>query len=237
MGSIVGIIVIVYNISSEIFLLQIAALKKFCKDDFDILVVDNSSDLELAEHIRYHSTLIGLNYTKTFAGSKGSSDSHSFAANFAYQKFKYEYNFIFFLDHDAMPVKDFSVIEILNGGHIAAGIGQEKKKKYFWPGCFMLNNDAVDKDIVDFSPNSEFGLDTGGNLYKIIEEYGEENCIFFNESYHQNHDFISKDYGYYAMINNEMFLHCVNGSNWSNKPDHQKRISSLVNIIKEKTGL
>lgn len=233
----VGIIIICYNIPSEVFLLQVAALRKFCKDEFVIEVIDNSSDAEAAEHTRYHSSVLGLNYTKTFAGGKGSSDSHSWAANFAYQKVKDLYDMLLYLDHDCIPVTEFSIVDILNGGHVAAGIGQEKAKKYFWPGLFMLSNCAVDKDIVDFSTNSEFGLDTGGNLYKIIEKYGEEACIFFNESYHQNPDFISKDYGYYAMINDQMFLHFVNGSNWNTKADHQQRISSLVNVVKEKTGL
>ena len=39
----------------------------------------------------------------------------------------------FFIDHDCIPVREFSVIDILGGGHVAAGIGEEKNKKYFWP--------------------------------------------------------------------------------------------------------
>lgn len=233
----VGIIVITFNIPVDVFLLQIAAIRKFCKDDFTILVIDNSSDPERAEHIRYHCSIEKIELIKTFSGSNGSSDSHAFAANFAYSKFKDGYDYLFFIDHDALPVKDFSVIEILNGGHIAAGIGQEKQKKYFWPGCFMLNNGAVDKEIVDFSPNSEYGLDTGGNLYLIIEKYGEDHCVFFNESYHQNPGYVSKDYGHYAMIHDETFLHFVNGSNWAGKEEHQRRIDSLINVVKEKTGI
>ncbi len=233
----VGIIIITYNIHPEVFLLQIAALKKFCQDYFDILVIDNSSDPDAAENIRYHSSHQKIAYTKTFAGGYGSSDSHSFAANFAYQKYKDQYDYFLFLDHDCMPVKDFSVVEILSGGHVAAGIGQDKKKKYAWPGCFMLSNIAVDKEIVDFSPNSEFGLDTGGNLYLILEKYGSESFRDFNESYHQNPGFVSKDYGHYAMINDQMFLHFVNGSNWNKKDEHQHRINSLINVVKEKTGL
>lgn len=233
----VAVVIITYNIPSEVFLLQIAAIKKFCKDEFVVEVIDNSSDPEFAEHIRYHSSNLGLSYTKTFAGGKGSSDSHSWAANFAYQKLKDSYDYFIFIDHDCIPVADFSVIDTLNGGHVAAGIGQEKTKKYFWPGLFMLANCAVDKDLVDFGTNSEFWLDTGGNLYKIIEKYGEEACIFFNESYHQNPDYVSKDYGYYAMLNDQKFLHFIAGSNWVNKADHQQRISSLVNVVKEKTGL
>lgn len=233
----VGIVVITYNISVELFLLQVGAIKKFCKDEYTIEVIDNSDNPEMAEHVRYHASHLGVNYIKTSSDSKGSSDSHSFAAKLAYHKLRDIYDYFFFLDHDCIPVHDFSVVDILKGGHIAAGIGQEKAKKYFWPGCFMLNNNAVDKDLVDFSTNQEFGLDTGGNLYLLIEKYGEINCVFFSESYHQNPDYISKDYGYYAMINDKMFLHCINGSNWAGKSDHQHRVSSLVNIIKEKTGL
>ncbi len=233
----VGIVIITYNIHPEVFLLQIAAIKNFCQDDFDILVIDNSSDVGAAENIRYHSSHQHLSYTKTFAGGHGSSDSHSFAANFAYQKFKDDYTHFLFLDHDCIPVKEFSVVKILEAGHVAAGIGQDKKKKYPWPGCFMLNNNAVDKDIVDFSPNSEFGLDTGGNLYLILEKYGAEAFKDFNESYHQNPGFVSKDYGHYAMINDQMFLHFVNGSNWNAKGDHMNRMNSLINVVKEKISL
>lgn len=232
-----GIVVITFNIPVDVYLLQVAAIKKFCKDDFTILVVDNSSDPERAEHIRYHCSIEKIELIKTFSGSHGTSDSHAFASNFAYNKFKDEYGLLFFLDHDCIPVRDFSVKEILSGGHIAAGIGQDKQKRYMWPGCFMLNNNAVDRDIVDFSPNGEYGLDTGGNLYLIIEKHGEENFIFFNESYHQNPGYVSKDYGHYSMINNEMFLHFVAGSNWINKADNQQRIDSLINVVKEKTGL
>lgn len=159
----VGIVIICYNIPSEVFLLQVAALKKFCKDDFEIIIIDNSSDSECAEHIRYHASHLGISYTKTFAGGKGSSDSHSWAANFAYQKIKDLYDMILFLDHDCLPVADFSVADTLSGGHVAAGVGQEKSKTYFWPGLFMLSNNAIDKNIVDFSPRE--GLDTGGGGY------------------------------------------------------------------------
>lgn len=233
----VGIIIITYNISAEVFLLQIAAINKFCKDEFIIHVIDNSDDMEVAEHIRYHSSIQGIDYLKLFSNSKGSSDSHSFAANVAYQKFKNDYYYFLFLDHDCIPVKEFSVVEALSGGHVAGGIGQNKSKKYPWPGCFYLNNAAIDKEIVDFSPNSEYGLDTGGNLYKIIEQYGAEAFLDFSESYHQNPNYINKEYGHYAMIKNETFLHFINGSNWASKGDHQNRISSLVNVVKEKTGL
>lgn len=233
----VGIIIVVYNLSSEIFLLQTAAIRKFCKDEFTIEVIDNSSNLELAEQIRYHAEKLGVNYTKTFASSNNSSDSHSFAANLSYQKVKDLYEFVFYIDHDVIPVKEFSVVEILSGGHVAAGLGQGAKKTYFWPGLVMIGLERIDREMVDFSPSSEFGLDTGGNLYKIVDAYGKDNCIFMNEAYCQNQYFNGHQNNHYAVLNNAMFMHFVAASNWHNKDKHEERINSLLNIAKEKTGL
>lgn len=233
----VGVFIIVYNLSSEIFLLQMAAIKKFCTDkDYEVIITDNSSNAEMAEDIRYHASILELTYIKTFSGGMG-SDSHAFASNFIFQKYKEAFDVYFFLDHDCLPIKPFSCIEILSGGHAMAGIGQGAEKTYVWPGCVMWNAQVVERGLIDFSPSSIFHLDTGGNLYLVIDKYGKDSCIFFNEAYHENPYFHSTQYGHYATINNEMFLHCVNASNWNDKGRHQERINTLINIIKEKTGL
>lgn len=233
----VGIIIVVYNLSSEIFILQVNALRKFCKDEFEIQVIDNSTNLDMAEHIRYHAEQLGVNYIKTFANSQNGSDSHTWACNFAYQKFKDSHEYLMFIDHDVIPTEDFSVVEILNGGHVMAGLGQGAKKKYMWAGLVMMAMDRIDKELIDFSTNAEFGLDTGGNLYKTIEKFGQENCIFFNESYHQNQYFKGLAYNHYAMLNNKMFMHFVNSSLWNPVENNEERINGLINIAKEKTGL
>ena len=41
----IGIVIITYNIPSEVFTLQIQAIQKYCMDEFTIEVFDNSSDL------------------------------------------------------------------------------------------------------------------------------------------------------------------------------------------------
>lgn len=232
----VGIIIITYNLPVDIFLLQIAAIKKFCTDDYEIEIFDNSSRLKFSEDIKYHSKLLGLQYTKTFSSSQNGSESHSFAANFSYQKIKNNYQYLFFMDHDLIPVKEFSVVQIL-GDKIIAGIGQGAKKKYLWPGCVMWNADKIDKNIIDFSFSHDLGLDTGGLLYKVIEQYGEDNCIFFDEAYYQNPYFVHPQYGHYTMIMDEVFCHFTNASNWFGADRHEERINSLLNIAKEKTGL
>src|SRR5688572_25347760 len=99
----------------------------------------------------------------------------------------------------------------------------------------MFRNSDIENDLIDFSP--EPGLDTGGSLWRVIEKYGEKACVFFNESYHENPYFKNKEQGHYAMINNEMFMHFVAASNWKNQEKHQERVSALINVAKEKTGL
>jgi GT2 family glycosyltransferase len=233
----IGIIIITYNLPSEILLLQVAAIKKFCKDDYAIELIDNSSNLEMAKNIKYHANQLGIPYIKTFANSENGSDSHTWACNFAYQRFKDDYKYMLFLDHDCIPVQEFSIVEILGGGHVIAGLGQGQRKKYMWAGLVMFANERIDKSIVDFSTNSIYGLDTGGNLYLIVEKYGEENCIFFNEAYYQNQYYNGKTYNHYAMLNNGGFLHFVNSSLWTAVENNEARVNGLINIAKEKTGL
>ncbi len=230
----VGIIVVAYN-NPDFIIPQTELFRKYCADAPEIIVIDNSTDLEASEAIKYHAGQLGVEYTKTNASSSGGSESHSFAANFAYMKYKDSYNYLFWADHDLFAVKAFSIPAIL-GDKVIAGLGQEKSgKKYFWGGCVMLNNTIVDKSLVDFYPNMEYGMDTGGNLYRIIAKYGEENCVFFNEAYHQNPNFRKSFYNFYSMINNEMFFHCLNGSNWSGSNDDKERINSLLSILNERT--
>lgn len=229
----VGIIIIAYN-NSSLIRKQHECINKFCKDSFEIIVIDNSSDTTIAKEINYHCEVLKITYIKTNASSVNGSSSHAFAANLSYLKLKDSFDYLFYLDHDCFPVKDFSVKEIL-GDKLFAGLGQGKLKKYFWPGCVMWNNSAIDKSLIDFSPNSEFKLDTGGNFYKAIDSYPEA-LVFFNENHVQNPHFNKSFYNFYAMINDEMFMHFLNSSNWNGSAHNTERINSLINILNEKAG-
>ncbi len=233
----VGIVIVVYNLSTDVFLLQMEAIKKYCKDEnYTIEIIDNSSNEEMSEAIRYHSQQDGLSYRKTFSANQNSSTSHSFAANLSYQKLKDSYDMFAYFDHDLIPIYNFSIEEILKDNKIMAGLGQGGEvNTYFWPGCVMWNNLTIDKDIIDFSPIE--GMDTGAGLKYVIEKYGKENCVFFNEAYHQNPYFIDAKYGYISMINHEMFAHAVNASNWAAAERHQERMNAFVNFVKQKGAL
>ncbi len=227
----VAIIIIVYNLPSEVTILQVNAIRKFCKDEHEIFIVDNSTDKDMSEATRYHCGQLGVEYMKTNASSKNGSDSHAFSANFSYQRFISIDQIIAFVDHDVVPIKSFSFSEIL-GDKIIAGLGQGGNRPYYWPGLVFWNNDKIDKGLVDFSPMP--GMDTGAGLSKIIDRYGVDNCIFLNESYHENPYFKDPKFGSYSEINDNMFLHFTGSSNWRNEPRHLERINSLINVATEK---
>lgn len=226
----VGIVIITYNLDSRIFILQIEAIRKFCRDEnFQIHVFDNSDKVDVAKAIKYHAGKLNVPYKKTFSGSKDSSESHSFAANISYNILQDKFDYFLYLDHDCIPVKPFSVIETLGEKFVMAGLGQSSgDNTYFWPGYVMWNNKVIDKKLIDFFPDQ--GLDTGAGLRKVVQEYGEDRCIFFNESYCGNPHFKKGKYNFYSMINDESFMHFINSSNWNPTEDNGSRINSLINI-------
>lgn len=231
----VGIVIICYNIDTRILILQLDAIKKYCTDeDYRIEIVDNSSIEEQAEAIKHYAKVYGLDYQRTKSSAQNDSWSHSFAANFSYERLKNDYDLFFYIDHDCIPLKKFSVKEIL-GDKIMAGVRSGPKLNYFWPGCLMWNNVEIDKSLVSFSPNNAMRLDTGGQLYRVIEKYGEDRCLFFDEVGCQNPYFLDTPlYTFYMMICNETFMHFINASGWNPTERNDQRLNSLINIATNK---
>lgn len=228
----VGIVIIVYN-TSKLISKQVECIRKFCKDDFTIVVFDNSSLLVAADANQYYCTQLGVEYVKIYSAESSGSKSNAFACNLAYLKTKELFDYFLFLDHDTFPVKDFSVIGTLNG-KLMAGLGQTKSKVYFQQTSLMWDNRAIDHSLIDFSVSNELGLDTGGMLYKVIEKYGNESLIFFNEKYYQNPYFREGFYNFYATVNDDMFMHFINGSGWNPVPNNEERLNSLLNVLDER---
>lgn len=230
----VAIVIVTFNIDSRIFILQVQAIKRFCKDDnYQIIVFDNSDNIEKSKAIQYHAGQLDTSYKKVSAGSKDFSESHAFAATMSYSILKESFNYFFYLDHDCIPVKDFSVVDRLGEDKIIAGLGQNSgKNTYFWPGCVMWNNNLIDSKLIDFYPHGT--LDTGAGLRHVINKYGQDKCIFFDEIYCGNPHFTKGKYNYYSMLDDETYMHFVNASNWNPIEDNEDRINSLINIATEK---
>ena len=225
-----AIVIIVYNLDARIFLLQIEAIKKFCQDSYVIEVFDNSTNEELSEAIKYHASNQAVKYSRTIPCENDPSHSHAFAANMAYKDVKDNYSHILFLDHDCIPVKPFSVVETLGNKLIAGVLQGQAVTKYFWPGCLMINNKIIDTGLVNFNLITKLRTDTGGSLHKIIDRYGYDACIQFDEIGVQNPYFQDEFYYFYLMINNKTFIHFINAANWRGVERNEERLNTLINI-------
>ena len=78
-----AIVIITYN-APDLLLRQIECIRKFCKDKHSIIVIDNSTDHESIEAIKFYCNQQDVERIKTNASSKNGSESHSFAANLSY---------------------------------------------------------------------------------------------------------------------------------------------------------
>lgn len=224
----VGVIIIVFNLDCRVFLLQISAIRKFCSDDYVIEVIDNSTDIEKSEAIKYHAGSQNVNYRKTEPNNNDPSHSHAFAANISYKILQNEYDILFYLDHDCIPVKSFNCVEILGKNDIAGVQSGQGQTKYFWPGCLMWKVKKIPKSYINFNPVHRLRADTGGGLYKILPRY---KCLFFDEVGCANPDFShDPDYYFYMTMHNKTFIHWLNTSNWRNKKNNEERINTLINI-------
>lgn len=206
-----AIVIIVYNLDHRVFLLQIEAIKKFCTDNYTIEVIDNSTNKELSDAIKYHAQ--GLSYRKTNPGSAGASHSHAFALNLSYKILFEFYDYFLFLDHDCIPIKPFSIVKTL-GEKTIAGVRVGIDIKYYWPGCLMFNK-KINVKYLNFNPIEKLRIDTGGTTYKFIEHNPDE-CIFFDEVGYYNDEFRDTHlYYFYMVINEGTFMHFLNSSNWN----------------------
>jgi glycosyltransferase involved in cell wall biosynthesis len=223
-GNRTAIIIITYN-NSKLLRKQIERIERHCKDQYEIVIVDNSTNKQEAQAIKYICSINKCIHLKTDASSKNGSGSHAFAANVSWITYRKNYDYFFYLDHDCFPIKDFSVENILSD-KIMAGIGQEKSKTYLWPGCLMFKA-GLD---IDFSTNHEHQLDTGGNLYKIIEQ-APDDIIYFDEVHKENPEFTKNMYNFYSLIMDGTFMHFINGSGWNKVGNQDERINSLLNQL------
>lgn len=228
----IAVVIITYN-ASGLITKQVECIRRFCKDDFDIVIFDNSTIPKEIDTIKYFTTGINVCYTKIYSSDENGSESAIFALNFSYFKLRDKYDFFCYFDHDMFPIRDFSILEIIHGRAIA-GLGQGTDRLYFAPQCVMWDNRTIDHNLINFSANQQLGLDTGGELYKIVEKYGKDACVVFNEKYYQNQYFRTGFYNFYSTINDDMFMHFINASGWNPSEKNEERVLTLLSILEER---
>lgn len=226
----VAIVVVAFN-DERLIKKQIECINLFCKDCFEIIIVDNSEVESVSDKIKTLCEDKECVYIKTNSLDRDFSISHSSACNSAYTQLKNNYDYFLFLDHDNFPIQKFSVKKML-GSCVIGGLPQFRSKYiYFWAGFVMFNNKYIIRQLIDFSINRELGLDTGGNLYKLLS-LDNIPYIYFDEVHKEIPDYIGEN-NTYALIASGVFQHNIKSSNWNKSPDHEKRINKLYEILEQ----
>lgn len=233
-----AIVIVVFEIT-HFLEKQIHNFGTLCESD-DVIVVDSSKNLEWCHPIAKICKKKGAEYTKFTFPDNDPSVSHGAACNFAYARYAPEYDLMFFVDHDLIPVSVFDWESFMDGKAIA-GVPHVKNYEgvdyyYFWPGCAVINNLIVDKELVGFEPiglhKNNLRLDTGGPTYRIIEKFPDQYAFFSERQVNFNEDTSGK-YPFYANILDGTFLHMINGSNWNNEPEEEynERVNKFLELV------
>lgn len=212
----IGIFVVAFN-NSVFTERQIISLKKYIRNKFDLVYIDNSTT---ENNIKDVCIKHNMNYEKnTNQRYNEPSIDHSSTLNYIYNKHKDKYNTFMFLDHDIFLYDYLDFNDYIEYDFI--GAKQERDTRiYLWPGCLIVNGNYD----LNFLPLP--GLDSGGGLTNLIKD---KKVLFLEEKHEKNNDFNKSYYDFYSIIDNKWF-HFVNGSNWNYTNDHQERIDSLFRI-------
>jgi glycosyltransferase involved in cell wall biosynthesis len=227
----IGIITVTYNFS-KLLTYQIECFKKYCTDDYEFIVVDNSNNIDeiydiknicFDNEIKYIGTYISVN------SGNIPSTNHGLALNYAYKKFKTEFEYLFFIDHDLFPIKKFSVENILGEKIISGCENIISNTKYLWPGCLMIKKLEESFDFTPVGP-----LDTGGKLADFIQK-NENKVLYLNNKEVKINKKFNDRYvrDCYWDIHDGTFMHFINASNWSNSKSElfNDRLNHLFNIL------
>ena len=142
------IIVVAFN-EPELILLQWNFMKKFCKDDYEYFVIDNSNESDSAENIFSFCKKNKINYIRLpkNPGYDGSI-SHGLALNWTYNNLIKIFHPISFgiMDSDFFPTKSFSIkpyLEINNEWGIVTNRRFFKLFTvwYLWVGCAFFKSE------------------------------------------------------------------------------------------------
>lgn len=225
-----NIYTVIYN-NLDFLALQKKTLDKFIKHDFTFHVIDNTKNqtYELKK-ICNSLNITHIEYSKSFFNRilfKNPSMDHSLALNSILKKIDFnEINM--FIDSDIFLMKEFSLNKLKIYGFY--GVEQIKKKfifkkKYFWPGLFIINSiteSKINKINLNFKPTKfPINTDSGGGTSKLVEKY-KDKCFFFDYGSVNNMNIEKKitinppPFMFDTYLDNT-FIHFGGGSNWYNE--------------------
>ena len=228
------IITVAFN-NAQIIPLNVEYVEKYYQDDHTHIIADNSSDPKSADLIRKFCEenkvayiRVPKNHLNIFSGSY----NHATALNWVYKYVVRKRNpaYFGFIDHDLLPTKPISLVNLLDVQHIYGPL--RKRGEYWYLSAILSFFDYlyVKDKKVDFLPvkyDNEHYLDSGGGNWSDIYSKMNMSEIHFCEERMENFREGNNRHQDQVEIFDDMWLHTINGSYW-------KKISvQKENIITE----
>lgn len=177
-GDFCDLFTVAFN-NAEFIEYQIKALRKNFVYPYRYTVFDNSNNEENADEIKtvckqYSCKYIRLPKQDTKIDV---ANSHGTALNWIWRKYMSQSSAAYFgiLDHDIFPIKPFDLMPYIEGQEVFGYVRKSEKnvlikqgRWYLWPGLTFFDGSYIKGKRLDFCPDWNHGLDTGGKNYFII---------------------------------------------------------------------
>lgn len=231
--------------NSEFIEYQIKALRKNFVNPYRYTVFDNSNKENCAENINSVCKQYGCKYIRLpKQDSKiDVANSHGTALNWIWRKYMCHSSASYFgiLDHDIFPIKPFDLREYLQGQKLFGYVRKSEKnvfikqgRWYLWPGLTFFDGSYIKGRELDFCPDWNHGLDTGGKNYFIIYKDIDLNKLKTTEPTEVRIDSTCGAYwGGYEEYDCG-WIHMWNGSGYSHSEKWQDKYNNFICVLKKR---
>lgn len=230
-------------IKPEFIQLQYETFKRHCRDEYEIIIINNAYNEEALIGILNVCNTLGLQRIDVIKTDKAEycSQSHCVAIEYALQNYikkdtSSEINVI--MDSDIFAFAPFSFKEMMNGKQIA-GMYQQRQEYEYIAGIIMMFNGKL--DMSGFSFHGGRG-DTGGAVnilmkkYNIVPEWIRHTAAIDIETdyiFKCNDDEFPYKSKYGCQFLDSSLIHYYRGSNWreSDITYHNNKYLFIKNLI------
>ena len=228
----VKVYIVSYN-KPEFISVQANGFKKYCKDDYELIIVNNGIDPTYAGKIDIECAVNNLNSIKVpkTCTNEYCSQSHTQALEYVLNiamRTDYSEGINVIMDNDVFPFREFSFEKLMNG-NLLGGMYQQRDEHDYISAIFLMMDRGL--DLSDFSFYGGIG-DTGAAVqflmrkYRIVPEYIPHTAQIDIESdyiFTCENDIPYKE-NYRSQFIAGAFFHYYRGSNWSESdPEYHKK--------------
>lgn len=229
------LITVAFN-NPQILEWQLSLCKKFIRDKYIHIILDNSSDNNARGKnkqicLRHNIQYIPLP-NNPWSGIHNSR-SHGISLDWAVKNIipLFSVKVVGFLDHDIFPVKEQCILSSMED-KLCMGVRQVRGKCwYLWPGFLFIAKDVITKNR-NFSMLPTSYTDTGGALWKILfSKICSDEVKFIDEKEYILREGCVKQSSSCYLLGD--WLHSVNASYWKKCAPKE---DSIKNILQNEFG-